>query len=185
MSKRVGIIIEGESLINDGIAVVLFAVVVKITAAQLGLTLPHLDASADLQALQVVLDFLREVLLGTAIGLGIGLAISYLTSKFDDQHIEVALTVIAAYGANVAAMELHASGVIAVVVCGMMIGNIGTKRGMSPTTHEAVLSFWEFAAFLANSFVFILIGPIIKHFFRQRLRKFKYKFYPRHRFAGH
>jgi CPA1 family monovalent cation:H+ antiporter len=86
------------------------------------------------------------------------LGISYLTSKFDDQHIEVALTVIAAYGANVAAMELHASGVIAVVVCGMMIGNVGVKHGMSPTTREEVVSFWEFAAFVANSFVFILIG---------------------------
>jgi len=55
-------------------------------------------------------------------------------------------------------MELHASGVIAVVVCGMMIGNVGVKHGMSPTTREEVVSFWEFAAFLANSFVFILIG---------------------------
>ena len=162
VSKRLGIIIEGESLINDGIAVVIFAVVVKITSAQLGLTLPHLDTAESLQAMTVVLDFLREVLLGTAIGLGIGLGISYLTSKFDDQHIEVALTVIAAYGANVAAMELHASGVIAVVVCGMMIGNVGVKHGMSPTTREEVVSFWEFAAFLANSFVFILIGLEIK-----------------------
>ena len=162
VSKRLGIIIEGESLINDGIAVVIFAVVVKITSAQLGLTLPHLDTAESLQAMTVVLDFLREVLLGTAIGLGIGLGISYLTSKFDDQHIEVALTVIAAYGANVVAMELHASGVIAVVVCGMMIGNVGVKHGMSPTTREEVVSFWEFAAFLANSFVFILIGLEIK-----------------------
>ena len=158
VSKRLGIIVEGESLINDGIAVVLFAVVVKITAAHLGLKLPHFGDATEVQALAALLDFLREVLLGTAIGLGVGLAISYLTSKFDDQHIEVALTVIAAYGANVAAMELHASGVIAVVVCGMMIGNVGVKHGMSPTTREEVVSFWEFAAFMANSFVFILIG---------------------------
>ena len=158
VSKRLGIIVEGESLINDGIAVVLFAVVVKITAAHLGLKLPHFGDATEVQALAAVVDFLREVLLGTAIGLGVGLAISYLTSKFDDQHIEVALTVIAAYGANVMAMELHASGVIAVVVCGMMIGNVGVKHGMSPTTREEVVSFWEFAAFMANSFVFILIG---------------------------
>ena len=158
VSKRLGIIIEGESLINDGVAVVLFGVVVKITALHLGLTLPHFGAAADVQALQAVVDFLREVLLGTAVGLGIGLAISYLTSRFDDHHIEVALTVIAAYGANTAALQLHASGVIAVVVCGMMIGNVGVKHGMSPATREAVISFWEFAAFLANSFVFILIG---------------------------
>ena len=162
VSKRLGIIIEGESLINDGIAVVLFAVVVKITAAHLGLKLPHFGDATEVQALAAVVDFLREVLLGTAIGLGVGLAISYLTSKFDDQHIEVALTVIAAYGANVMAMELHASGVIAVVVCGMMIGNVGVKHGMSPTTREEVVSFWEFAAFMANSFVFILIGLEIK-----------------------
>ncbi|MDP6904088.1 MAG: sodium:proton antiporter [Verrucomicrobiota bacterium] len=158
VSKRLGIIVEGESLINDGVAVVLFGVVVKITAIHLGLTLPHFGNAISVEALQAVLDFLREVLLGTATGLGVGLAISYLTSKFDDQHIEVALTVIAAFGANIVAMELHASGVIAVVVCGMMIGNVGVKHGMSPTTREEVVSFWEFAAFLANSFVFILIG---------------------------
>ena len=158
VSKRLGIIVEGESLINDGVAVVLFGVVVKITAVHLGLTLPHFGSAISVEALQAVLDFLREVLLGTATGLGVGLAISYLTSKFDDQHIEVALTVIAAFGANIVAMELHASGVIAVVVCGMMIGNVGVKYGMSPTTREEVVSFWEFAAFLANSFVFILIG---------------------------
>ena len=158
VSKRLGIIIEGESLINDGVAVVLFGVVVKITAMHLGLTLPHFASVESVEALQAVVDFLREVLLGTAVGLGVGLAISYLTSKFDDQHIEVALTVIAAFGANTLAMELHASGVIAVVVCGMMIGNVGVKHGMSPTTREEVVSFWEFAAFLANSFVFILIG---------------------------
>jgi len=49
-----------------------------------------------------------------------------------------------------------------VVVCGMMVGNVGAKHGMSPTTREAVFSFWEFAAFMANSFVFILIGLEIR-----------------------
>ena len=162
VSKRLGIIIEGESLINDGIAVVIFGVVIKITASHLGLTIPHLDTAESVQALHVLIDFLREVLLGTAVGLGIGLAISYLTSKVNDHLIEVALTAIAAYGSNMLAMHWHASGVIAVVVCGMMIGNVGAKRGMSPTTREAVFSFWEFAAFLANSFVFILVGLEIK-----------------------
>lgn len=158
VSKRLGIIIEGESLINDGIAVVLFGVVVKITADHLGLTIPHLHTEGGVQAMQVAIDFLREVFLGAAIGLAAGLGISYITSKVDDHLIEVALTAIAAYGSNALAMHLHASGVIAVVVCGMMIGNVGAKRGMSPTTREAVFSFWEFTAFLANSFVFILIG---------------------------
>ena len=163
VSKRLGIIIEGESLINDGIAVVLFGVVVKITADSLGLTIPTLhDQDGNVQALHVLGNFLREVFLGTAVGVAVGLAMSYLTSKVNDHLIEVALTAIAAYGSNVAAMQLHASGVIAVVVCGMMVGNVGAKHGMSPTTREAVFSFWEFAAFTANSFVFILIGLEIK-----------------------
>ena len=159
VAKRLGIIIEGESLINDGVAVVLFGLVVKITADSLGLIIPTPQGHAEgAQALHVLVDFLREIFLGTAVGVAVGLAISYLTSKVNDHLIEVALTAIAAYGSNVAAMQLHASGVIAVVVCGMMIGNIGAKHGMSPTTREAVFSFWEFAAFMANSFVFILIG---------------------------
>ena len=163
VSKRLGIIIEGESLINDGIAVVLFGVVVKITADSLGLHIPTLDGQGgNVQALQVLGNFLSEVFLGTAVGVAVGLAMSYLTSKVNDHLIEVALTAIAAYGSNVMAMQLHASGVIAVVVCGMMVGNVGAKHGMSPTTREAVFSFWEFAAFMANSFVFILIGLEIR-----------------------
>jgi CPA1 family monovalent cation:H+ antiporter len=163
VSKRLGIIIEGESLINDGVAVVLFGLVVKITADSLGLTIPTLHGHAEgVQALHVLGDFLREIFLGTAVGVAVGLAVSYLTSKVNDHLIEVALTTIAAYGSNIAAIQLHASGVIAVVVCGMMIGNVGAKHGMNPTTREAVFSFWEFAAFMANSFVFILIGLEIK-----------------------
>ena len=163
VSKRLGIIVEGESLINDGIAVVLFGVVVKITADSLGLSIPTLDdQGGNVQALHVLRNFLQEVFLGTAVGVAVGLAMSYLTSKVNDHLIEVALTAIAAYGSNVMAMQLHASGVIAVVVCGMMVGNVGAKHGMSPTTREAVFSFWEFAAFMANSFVFILIGLEIR-----------------------
>ena len=163
VAKRLGIIVEGESLINDGIAVVLFGVVVKITADSLGLHIPTLDGQGgNVQALQVLGNFLSEVFLGTAVGVAVGLAMSYLTSKVNDHLIEVALTAIAAYGSNVMAMQLHASGVIAVVVCGMMVGNVGAKHGMSPTTREAVFSFWEFAAFMANSFVFILIGLEIR-----------------------
>ena len=163
VSKRLGIIVEGESLINDGIAVVLFGVVVKITADSLGLSIPTLDdQGGNVQALHVLGNFLQEVFLGTAVGVAVGLAMSYLTSKVNDHLIEVALTAIAAYGSNVMAMQLHASGVIAVVVCGMMVGNVGAKHGMSPTTREAVFSFWEFAAFMANSFVFILIGLEIR-----------------------
>ena len=163
VAKRLGIIVEGESLINDGIAVVLFGVVVKITADSLGLHIPTLDGQGgNVQALHVLGNFLQEVFLGTAVGVAVGLAMSYLTSKVNDHLIEVALTAIAAYGSNVMAMQLHASGVIAVVVCGMMVGNVGAKHGMSPTTREAVFSFWEFAAFMANSFVFILIGLEIR-----------------------
>ena len=115
-----------------------------------------------MEALRGVGDCLGAVFRGTAVGVAVGLAMSYLTSKVNDHLIGVALTAIAAYGSNVAAMQLSAPGVIAVVVCGMMVGHVGAKHGMSPTTREAVFSFWEFAAFLANSFVFILIGVEIR-----------------------
>jgi len=63
-----------------------------------------------------------------------------------------------AYGSYLVAEELHVSGVIAVVVAGMMSGNFGTKYGMSPSTKLAVSSFWEYVVFVVNSIVFILIG---------------------------
>jgi len=157
VSRRLAIIIEGESLLNDGIAVVVFGVILKFTSESLGLAIPG-DVHEQLDAFTVAWEFVREVFAGAFFGVGVGLAVSFIHSRVNDHLIEVALTAIAAYGSNALALNFHASGVMSVVVAGMMCGNIGARFGMSPVTKEAVFSFWEFAAFLANSFVFILIG---------------------------
>jgi CPA1 family monovalent cation:H+ antiporter len=90
------------------------------------------------------------------------LLISYTTSKItklvDEPRVEITLTTLVAYGSYLAAEHLHVSGVIATVVAGLVIGNYGAHDGMSPRTRVAVWSFWEYAAFLVNSLVFLLVG---------------------------
>jgi CPA1 family monovalent cation:H+ antiporter len=92
------------------------------------------------------------------VGAAVGLLASWATSLFDDHLIEIALTAIAAYGAFLLAERIHVSGVLATVLAGLFVGNIGKKRGMSPHTRVAVLSFWEYMAFFINSVVFLLLG---------------------------
>ena len=146
ISKKFTIIIEGESLFNDGTAVVIFMIV-----------LAYLTGT-DITVGQGITKFFIVVAGGIGIGAILGLAMSLVTSKVDDHLIEITLTTILAYGTYMVAEELHVSGVISVVVAGMMSGNFGTKYGMSPTTKLAVTSFWEYVVFVVNSIVFILIG---------------------------
>jgi CPA1 family monovalent cation:H+ antiporter len=83
---------------------------------------------------------------------------SRLTARIDDHLIEITLTTILSYGTFILAEALHLSGVIAVVAAGLVLGNVGARRGMSPTTRLALLTFWEYVAFLLNSAIFLLIG---------------------------
>jgi CPA1 family monovalent cation:H+ antiporter len=93
-------------------------------------------------------------------GLGavVGLASSAVTRAIDDHLVEVTLSAIVAWGSFVAAESVHASGVLACVTAGVVHGNVGARTGMSPTTRVAVIEFWEFMAFFANTLVFLLIG---------------------------
>ncbi|MBN1571596.1 MAG: Na+/H+ antiporter [Deltaproteobacteria bacterium] len=146
ISRKLTVVIEGESLFNDGTAVVIFTIVLAaINGGGIGI-------GAGLQKFVIV------VAGGIAVGACLGLFMSILTAQVDDHLIEITLTSILAYGSYLVAEELHVSGVIAVVVAGMMSGNFGTKYGMSPTTKLAVESFWEYVVFVVNSIVFILIG---------------------------
>jgi CPA1 family monovalent cation:H+ antiporter len=144
--KRLGVLIEGESLLNDGTAVVFFTMALGIAAG------------APFSPLGAAVDFVKVVGMGVAIGAGVGLAVSFAIQKIDDPMIEITLTTIAAYGSFGVAEQFHFSGVIATVTAGLIVGNYATHTGMSPSTRVAVETFWEYVAFALNSIVFLLIG---------------------------
>ncbi len=150
VTKRLEVIVEGESLFNDGTAAVLFGVLVGRTAKG-GLTIGT-----------GIEEFFVVVLGGVTLGLIVGWIISKITEKIDDPQIEITLTTIAAYGWYLGAQSLHFSGVIATVTTGLMIGNFGARFGMSPHTRISLWSFWEYVSFVINSIVFLLIGMQVR-----------------------
>jgi CPA1 family monovalent cation:H+ antiporter len=144
--KRLAVLVEGESLLNDGTGVVLFTLILGVATG------------GAFTVGGAVLDFIRVAGMGALIGGAVGFAIAQIIQRVDDAMVEITLTVIAAYGSFVAAEHFHYSGVIATVVAGMLCGNWAARVGMSPTTRVAVESFWEYLAFALNSVVFLLIG---------------------------
>lgn len=144
--KRLAVLVEGESLLNDGTSVVLFTIVLAFAMGK-PFSLPT-----------AVLDFVKVVGMGVVIGGAVGYATGVVINQVDDPMIEITLTTIAAYGSFVAAEYFHFSGVIATVVAGMLCGNWAARVGMSPSTRVAVSTFWEYLAFALNSLVFLLIG---------------------------
>lgn len=144
--KRLAVLVEGESLLNDGTAVVLFTLILGIAQGQ------------EVSTGAAVLDFVKVVGMGVLIGVAMGFAVSKVIQRVEEPMIEITLTTIAAYGSFVAAEQLHYSGVIATVTAGMICGNYAVRTGMGPTTRIAVESFWEYVAFALNSIVFLLIG---------------------------
>lgn len=146
--KRLQVLLEGESLLNDGTAIVVFNI--AVAAAVTG----------GFNVIEGVGSFLSSAGIGLAIGFVLGVLASMIISRIDDYLIETAITFVLAYGSFVVAESIHVSGVLAVVAAGLVNGNIG-PRGMSSTTRIVVYNFWDFMSFLANSFVFLLIGLVI------------------------
>lgn len=146
VSKRLTVIIESESLFNDGTSVVIFQIILA------GLV------SGDINVLTGIRSFCVVTLGGVALGLGLGYLFSRATEQVDDPQIEITLTTILAYSSYLIAEHLHVSGVIATVSAGLMIGNFGLEVGMSARTRVALRSFWEYVSFVINSLLFLLIG---------------------------
>jgi monovalent cation:H+ antiporter, CPA1 family len=146
--KRLQVLLEGESLFNDGTAIVVFNI--AVAAALTG----------SFSVLSGISTFLYSAGIGLGIGFVLGVLASFIISRVDDHLIETAITFVLAYGAFILAEMLHVSGVLAVVAAGLINGNIG-PRGMSSTTRIVVFNFWDFMSFLANSFVFLLIGLVV------------------------
>lgn len=146
VSKRLLVMVEGESLFNDGTAAVAFQLILAsiLTGA--------LDPIAGVR------QFFLVVCGGILIGLLISFAASKITELIDEPRVEITLTTLVAYGSYLAAEHFHVSGVMATVVAGLVVGNYGAHSGMSPRTRLAVWSFWEYAAFVVNSLIFLLIG---------------------------
>jgi len=144
--RRLAMLVEGESLLNDGTSIVFFTLVLSVVAGS--------TPSAGGLAVQ----FIAVVGGGLLVGIAVGSVVSFVIQQVDDPMIEITLTTIAAFGAFVVGEQLHVSGVIATVAAGMLCGNYGARTGMSPSTRVASQTFWEYLAFALNSVVFLLIG---------------------------
>jgi monovalent cation:H+ antiporter, CPA1 family len=143
---RLSTIAEGESLVNDGMAITLYLSVLRVV--ETGMAEP----------LGVLELFGREVVGGVLIGSLAGFAFSRLTSAIDDHLVEMTLSTALAYGSYLMAQSVHASGPLACVAAGLIHGSYGRSIGMSQNTSELLDDLWEYLGFLANGFVFLLVG---------------------------
>jgi CPA1 family monovalent cation:H+ antiporter len=143
---RLLILVEAESLFNDGTAAVAFAVALELV---LGHALSPFEMAS-----QLLITAGGGILCGAIVA---GAAL-LLTGRTEDHLVEITFTTVAAYGSFLLAERFHLSGVLATLTAGLMLGNLGPEAVISERGKVAVASFWEYAAFLANSFVFLLIG---------------------------
>jgi monovalent cation:H+ antiporter, CPA1 family len=151
VGSRLVTLMEGESLFNDGMAVVAFGFLVSFSLK-----------TVELEFQPILVEFFTVVGIGIAVGSFIGFGISYLTQRFDLPLVEQSLTLVSAYGTYLIIEDFGGSGVIGVVTTGLILGNFGSRIGMNPRTRVIVSEFWEFLAFFVNSIVFLLIGDQIR-----------------------
>jgi len=144
--ERLKILVEAESLFNDGTAAVLFGV--ALAAVQGG------EQTGWGIAARFAVTVLGGILCGGAVAGGLLL----LARGTDDHLVELTFTTVAAYGSFLLAEHFHLSGVLATLTAGLIVGNVGSLGALTDQGREAVLRFWEFMAFLANSLIFLLIG---------------------------
>lgn len=143
---RLVLLVESESLFNDGTAAVFFAMILELLKSR--------APTPYETVVQLLLTAGGGLLCGWIIA---GLAL-LLAGNTQDHLIEIALTTVAAYGSFLFAEQFHMSGVLATLSAGLMLGNVGSRGWISKRGKEAVQDLWEYAAFVANSLIFLLIG---------------------------
>lgn len=143
---RLVTLVEGESLLNDDVALVLFSLILTI------------HETGALSALDVVQEFLFVLIGGALVGAALGYLSIGLLSKTEDPLGGILLTVALALGAFQTGQVLHVSGVVAVVIAGLIVGNFEHSQVTSASNQVTLFSFWEYAGFGVNTFIFLLIG---------------------------
>jgi len=155
--KRLSVLVEGESLFNDAVAVVAFTLAVGVAEG------------TEFSVGGAAIDFIVVSVGGLAVGAVLGYVVgAVILARLDDALIETATTLALAYGSYLLAerfgavvgAEFHFSGILAVVAAGLMVGTVGLTN-TSPTTRITLEHFWELLTFLVNSMVFLTIGLTI------------------------
>jgi monovalent cation:H+ antiporter, CPA1 family len=143
---RLRLLIEAESLLNDGTAAIAFVAVLAILAG------------GHQNSMQIAGTLLLTIMGGTTVGALVGFCLMFLAGRTPDYLVEITFTMLAAYGSFFAAEHFHFSGVIATLAAGLVVGNYKSSGSITQAGRHALGPFWEFAAFIANSLIFLLIG---------------------------
>ncbi len=147
VSKSLETKIAGESLFNDGVAVVVFITLLKLAQPDASLDIPN-----------ILMLFGREAIGGILLGIVIGIVGYKLTATIDNYQVEVLITLAVVMGGYTLSHYLHVSGPLAMVLAGIITGNHGKRFGMSDITAEYIDKFWELIDEILNATLFVLIG---------------------------
>lgn len=148
---RLGMVVESESLLNDGVAAVGFAILMGIASGQGFTPVAALGSLA------------WTVVGGLVVGALTAMALLKLAGRTEDHLVEITLTTVIAWGSFLFAEHIGASGVFAALAAGVIVGNLGWRAAISESGRSHVLGFWAYAAFLANSVLFLMIGSHEAH----------------------